>query len=94
MQDQTKNIYLDTSVKKDGISGMLSSVEHAGVVIQVIQEIRENKGNLSVLDLANVVGAVPHKLVQVTLKKKPHHVYSSHLLLQPQNVGVFWRNYI
>lgn len=55
---------------------MPGSVEHTGVVTQLIREARENKGNLSVLwlDLANAFHSIPHKLVQLTLTK--HHVPS------------------
>lgn len=72
----TKNTYIDTSVQKGGISGLLGCVEHTGVVSQLIREARENKGNLSVLwlDLANAFGSIPHKLVHLTLMK--HHVPS------------------
>ncbi|XP_060938981.1 uncharacterized protein LOC133018922 [Limanda limanda] len=71
-----KNTYIDTSVQKGGIPGMSGCVEHTGVVTQLIREARENKGNLSVLwlDLANAFGSIPHKLVQLTLRK--HHVPS------------------
>ncbi|XP_031418446.1 uncharacterized protein LOC105897391 [Clupea harengus] len=71
-----KNTYIDTSVQKGGIPGMSGCLEHTGVVTQLIREARENKGNLSVLwlDLANAFGSIPHKLVQLTLRK--HHVPS------------------
>lgn len=46
------------------------------MVRQLIQEVRENKSNLSVLwlDLANAFGSFPHKLIHLTLMK--HYVPS------------------
>src|SRR4029434_3162538 len=88
-----KNTYIDTSVQKGAIPGMSVCLEHTGVVTQLIREARENKGNLSVLwlDLANAFGSIPHKLVQLTLRK--HHVPSrcrdliAELLQQFQDEG-------
>lgn len=82
----TKNTFIDTSVQKSGISGMLGCVE-----------ARENKGNLSVLwlDLANAFGSIPHKLVHLTLMK--HHVPSrcrDLIAQQLQDEGLFRSNYI
>ncbi|KAL7849977.1 hypothetical protein SRHO_G00193260 [Serrasalmus rhombeus] len=72
----TKNTYIDTSLQKGGISGMLDCVQHIVIVTQLIREARENKGNLSVLwlDLTNAFVSIPHNLVQLTLLK--HHVPS------------------
>ena len=41
---------------------------------QVVQEAKENKGDLAVLwlDLVNAYGSMPHKLVELTLQK--YHV--------------------
>lgn len=60
-----KNRYIDTLVWKGGISGLPRSLEHTGVVIQLIGEARENKGKLSVLwlDLENAYGFIQHKMV-------------------------------
>lgn len=75
----TKNNFLDTSVKKEGVPGMSGCLEHTGVVSQLFREASENKGNLFVswLDLANAVGSTPHKPVELTLaKRKKKHVPS------------------
>ena len=46
-------------------------------VTQLIQEVRENKGDLAVLwlDLSNAYGSFPYKLVQTDMTK--HHVFDS-----------------
>lgn len=66
--------YIDTSVQKGGIPGVPGCLEHTGVVTQLIREAREGRGDLAVLwlDLTNVYGSIPHKLVEVALEK--HHV--------------------
>ena len=71
------NEYIYTSVKKGGVSGMPSCIEHTGVVSQLIREARENSGNLAVLwlDLANAYGSTPHKVVEEALRR--YHVPSS-----------------
>ena len=43
------NEYIDTSVQKGGVAGMPGCIEHTGVVSQLIREVRENNGNLTVL---------------------------------------------
>lgn len=57
---------MDTSVQKGGVPGVPACLEHSGVVTQLIREAREGKGDLAVLwlDLANVYGSIPHKLVE------------------------------
>lgn len=73
-----ENKYIDTSVQKGGIPGVPGCLEHTGVVLQLLREARENKGNLVVLwlDLANAYGSIPHRLLEKALQK--HHV--------PQNI--------
>ena len=69
-----RNDYLDTSVQKGGIPGMPGCQEHTGVLSQLLRDAKKGKGDLAVvwLDLANAYGSIPHKLVDVTLRK--HHV--------------------
>lgn len=69
-----KNGYIDTSVQKGGIPGVSDSLEHTGMVTQLLREAKENKGALVVLwlDLANAYGSMPHKLVLETVER--HHV--------------------
>lgn len=66
-----QNTYIDTAVQKGNISGMLSYMEHTGMVTQLIREARENKCNLYVLlrDFENAFSPIPRKLVQFTLTK-------------------------
>ena len=68
------NNYMDTSVQKGGIPGVCGCLEHTSVLTQLIKEAKATKGDLTVLwlDLANAYGTVPHKLVDLTLKK--YHV--------------------
>lgn len=63
------NSYLSTSVQKGGIPKVPGCIQHTGVVIQLIREAQENKGELVVvwLDLANAYGSIPYKLVKVVL---------------------------
>lgn len=69
-----RNRYIDTSVQKGGVPRVPGCIEHTGVVIQLIREARENKGDLAVvwIDLANAYGSIPHKLVETSLDR--HHV--------------------
>lgn len=57
----SSNNYIDTSVQKRGISGVPGWLEHTGVVMQLIREACENKGDLTVLwlDLTNAYGSIP-----------------------------------
>ncbi|CAC5357420.1 unnamed protein product [Mytilus coruscus] len=66
-----ENNYIDTSVQKGGVPGVSGCLEHTSVLTKIIQEAKENKGDLTVLwlDLANAYGSIPHKLVDLTLKK-------------------------
>lgn len=66
-----KNQYINPSVQKEGIPGVPGCLEHSGVVIQLIREAHEGKGDLAVLwlDLANAYGSIPHKLVEVALER-------------------------
>ena len=64
--------YIDTSVQKGGVSGVLGCLEPKGVVTQLIREARENKGDLTVLGLDLAYGSILRKLVQMTMAK--HHV--------------------
>lgn len=56
MEYLIRNSFIDTPMEKGGVPGMPGSVEHTGVVTQLIREARENRGDLSViwLDLANI----------------------------------------
>lgn len=67
---ELENSYINTSVQKGGIPGVSGCLEHTGVVTQLIREAREGKGDLTVLwlDLANVYGFIPHKLVELPLQ--------------------------
>jgi hypothetical protein len=64
------NKYIDTTVQKGGISGILGCVEYTGVVTQIIREAKENKGDLTViwLDLVNAYGTISHKLIDLVLQ--------------------------
>ena len=44
-----KNNYIDTSVQKGGIPGFPGCLEHTWVVIQILREAREGRGDLAVL---------------------------------------------
>jgi hypothetical protein len=70
------NNYIDMSVQKGGVPGVSGCVEHTSALTQIIQEAKENKGDLAVLwlDLANAYGSIPHKLVQLTLQR--YHIPS------------------
>lgn len=69
-----KNSYIDASVQKGGVPGVPGCLEHTGVVIQLIREARESRGDLATLwlDLTNAYGSIPHKLVETALTR--HHV--------------------
>ena len=65
------NTYMDISVQKGGVPGVSGCLEHTRVLTKLIKEAKATKGELTVLwlDLANAYGTVPHKLVDLTLKK-------------------------
>eukprot|EP00064_Thunnus_orientalis_P012462 superscaffoldBa00001914_g12497 len=69
-----KNHYIDTSVRKVGISGVPGCLECTRVVTQLLRDAKENRVDLMVLwlDPANTYGSMPHKLVQEMLKR--HHM--------------------
>ena len=69
-----KNKYVETAMQTRGIPGFSGCLEHNSVIIQLIREARENKGNLALvwLDLANTYGREPHKLIEEAMKK--YHV--------------------
>lgn len=65
-----KNSYIVTSsFEKGGIPKVPNCWEHTGVVLQLIREAREYKGDLTVLwlDLVNAYNFMPHKLVDKAL---------------------------
>lgn len=72
MEYLLRNSYIITTAQK-GVPGMPGSVEHTGVLIQLIREARENRGDLSYLrsviwlDPANAYISIPHKLVITAL---------------------------
>ena len=53
-----ENNYLDVSVQMGGIPGFAGCLEHTSVLTQLIKEVRDNKGELSVVwvDLTNAYG--------------------------------------
>ena len=57
-----------------GVPGIPGCMEHTGVISQLIKEAKMYKGNLAVLwlNLKNAYGSIPHKLVELTLKR--YHV--------------------
>ena len=61
-------------MQKGGIAGIPGCFEHTGIGTQLLRKAKESKGDLAVLwlDMANADGSIPHKLVELTLKK--HHV--------------------
>ena len=82
--------YIDTSVQKGGVAGIPGRLEHTGVLTQLLREAKESKGDLTVLwlDLANVYGSMPHKLVEEALKR--HHVPPSVCDLLADYYKNFW----
>lgn len=54
--------YINTSVQKGGMPGVPGSLEHTGVVTQLLWEAWDDNRDLTVLylDLANVYGSIPH----------------------------------
>lgn len=60
-----RNKYIDTSVQKAGIPGFSVCLEHTSMIWHQIQAAKKDKRDLHVifLDLANVFGSVPHKLL-------------------------------
>ena len=58
-------------MQKGGIAGIPGCLKHTGIVTQLLKEAKESKGDLAVLwlDMANAYGSIPHKLVELTLKK-------------------------
>ena len=54
----TENGYIDTSVQKGGITGVLGCLEHAAMIWEAIKRDKSEKLNLDVvwLDLANAYG--------------------------------------
>ena len=65
------NSYTNTSVQKSRIGGMPGCLEHIGMIMQVLREAKEKKGNLAILwvDLAKVYGSIPHKIVNKALRR-------------------------
>lgn len=65
-----ENGYMDASVQKGGVPGVPGCLEHTSVITKIIGDTKGNGGNLTVLwlDLANSYGAIPHRLVETTLK--------------------------
>lgn len=41
------NTYIDTAVQRGGVPKVQGCIEHTGVVTQLIQEAREDKGDLA-----------------------------------------------
>ena len=66
-----ENNYIDTSVQKGGIPDFPGCLEHTGVIIQILREAREGRGDLTILwlDLVNTYGSIPHKWVEEALKR-------------------------
>ena len=79
------NQYIDTSVEKGGVPGVPGCIDHTSVLTKIIQDAKDNKGDLAViwLDLANAYGSIAHKLVDLTLTK--YHV--------PEKVRTMLRHY-
>lgn len=61
-----QNHYIKRCIKKDGIAGFSGCLEHTTTISQLIQEVKQEKGALSViqLDLANAYRLIPHDLMQ------------------------------
>lgn len=57
-----QNYYMDTSVQKGSIPGVPDSLEHTGIITQLIREAQEARGDMAVLwlDLNNAYGSIPH----------------------------------
>ncbi|VDI73474.1 Hypothetical predicted protein [Mytilus galloprovincialis] len=66
-----ENNYIDTLDQKGEVPGVPGCLEHKSVLTKIIQEAKENKGDLTVLwlDLENAYGSIPHKLVDFILEK-------------------------
>ena len=60
-------------MQKRGVPGIPGCMEHARVISQLLKEAKTNKGNLAVLWLDHkMLTKIPHKLVELTLKR--YHV--------------------
>ena len=62
------------SVQKGRIRGIPGCLENTSVIMELLREAKENKGNLDVLwlDLANANGSMPYKVVMEALRR--YHV--------------------
>ena len=71
-----ENEYIDISVLEGGVPGIPGCTGQSGVVLQLLRDTKEGKGDLSVwwLDQANVYGSVLHKLIEEALKR--YHIAS------------------
>lgn len=60
-----QNKYADTTMQKDGISGMSCCLEHTSMIWHQIQTVNEDKRHIHVIfpDLAGAFGSVPFHLL-------------------------------
>ncbi len=74
----TLNGYINNSIQKCGVEGFSGCLENTGVLSQLILEVKEKKGSLTVvwLDFANTYGSIPYNLIQVALDHYhiPHNI--------------------
>ena len=56
------NQYIDTSVQTGGVPGVPGCIKHKSVLTKIIQDAKDNKGDLAViwLELANAYGRIAH----------------------------------
>ena len=66
------------------VPGIPGCMEHTEVISQLLKEAKTNKSNL---DLKNAYGSIPHKLVELTLKR--YHILDriSNLILDYYNTS-------
>ena len=80
-------IILIRRCKKGSVPGTPGCMEHTGVISQLLKEAKTNEGNLAALcfDRKNAYGSIPHKLVELRLKR--YHVLDriSNLILDYYN---------
>ena len=65
-----QNGYINTSVQKAGVPGLPGFLEHAALILNIIQYARKEKRDLHVvwLDLASAYGSVPHVLIEKAMR--------------------------
>lgn len=65
------NEYIDTRIQKGGVPGISGCLEHTAILTQLIREAKKNGKDIVAtwLDIANAYGSMPHKLIELALKR-------------------------